>query len=108
MEHPYIQYMYSYPHKMAYRALPDLEWKDYAGRLSGGKNSLYVHIPFCQYKCGYCNLFSLAGQKLQQMEAYVSAMERQALSGRRQSSPSVSPAVKPRRSSDRGGKSVDL
>ncbi len=78
MEHPYIQYMYSYPHKMAYRALPDLEWKDYAGRLSGGKNSLYFHIPFCQYKCGYCNLFSLAGQKLQQMEAYVSAMERQA------------------------------
>lgn len=78
MEHPYIQYMYSYPHKMAYRTLPELELRDYIGRLSGKENSLYFHIPFCQYKCGYCNLFSLAGQSRQQMEAYAAAMERHA------------------------------
>lgn len=78
MEHPYIQYMYSYPHKLAYRVLPKLDLRDYIGRLSGGENSLYFHIPFCQYKCGYCNLFSLAGQNRQQMEAYLAALERHA------------------------------
>lgn len=78
MESPYIQYMYSYPHKIAYRSLPGIDLKDYIGRLSGKENSLYFHIPFCQSKCGYCNLFSLAGQSVQQMERYVEAMGRHA------------------------------
>lgn len=79
MNHPYIQYMYSYPHKLAYRTLQGMHLKDYIGRLSGKENSLYFHIPFCQYKCGYCNLFSLAGQNEQQMEEYVKAMQRHAV-----------------------------
>ena len=44
----------------------------------GKENSLYFHIPFCQYKCGYCNLFSAAGQSEKWMQDYVEAMERQA------------------------------
>lgn len=75
---PYIQYMYSYPHKTAYGPLTGIRWEDYAGRLSGRENSLYFHIPFCQSKCGYCNLFSVAGQGEDLMEQYVEAMERQA------------------------------
>lgn len=75
---PYIQYMYSYPHKTAYGALSGIRWEDYAERLSGGENSLYFHIPFCESKCGYCNLFSVAGQRDTFMEQYVDAMERQA------------------------------
>ncbi len=78
MEYPYQQYMYSYPHKIAYRTLHGINLKEYLGRLSGSSNSLYFHIPFCQYKCGYCNLFSLAGQSMQQMERYVGAMGRHA------------------------------
>ncbi len=74
---PYIQYMYSYPHKTAYGPLTGIRWEDYAGRLSGRENSLYIHIPFCQSKCGYCNLFSVAGQGEDLMEQYVGAMERQ-------------------------------
>lgn len=74
MEYPYLQYMYSYPHKMAYQALHGIELKDYMGRLQGRQNSLYFHIPFCQSKCGYCNLFSLAGQPSSWMETYVDAM----------------------------------
>ncbi len=75
---PYIQYMYSYPHKTAYGPLAGIRWEDYAGRLSRRENSLYIHIPFCQSKCGYCNLFSVAGQGEDLMEQYVEAMERQA------------------------------
>lgn len=78
----YIQYMYSYPHKTAYRRLKDIYLQDYMGQLSGGRAeagcSLYFHIPFCQYKCGYCNLFSLAGASGGFMEEYVDSMERQA------------------------------
>lgn len=74
---PYIQYMYSYPHKTAYGPLTGVHLKDYAGRLSDSENSLYFHIPFCKSKCGYCNLFSVTGQKEAFMEKYVDAMERQ-------------------------------
>lgn len=78
MMDPYVQYMYSYPHKTAYGPLEGIYLKDYIDKLSGSDNSLYFHIPFCQSKCGYCNLFSVAGQKKEFMEEYVDAMERQA------------------------------
>ncbi len=78
MKYPYVQYMYSYPHKKAYQTFSETDLKRYIHRLSGRENSLYIHIPFCQYKCGYCNLFSLAGKNERQMEAYVEAMERHA------------------------------
>ena len=75
---PYLQYMYSYPHKTAYGPLYGVRLEQYADRLSGSENSLYFHIPFCQSKCGYCNLFSVTGQSEAAMEQYVGAMERQA------------------------------
>lgn len=78
MEDIYQQYMYSYPHKTAYRPLCGVHLKDYLGKLAGKENSLYFHIPFCQYKCGYCNLFSAAGLGEQWMYDYVDAMERHA------------------------------
>ncbi len=77
IENPYIQYMYSYPHKTAYRRLQNIDIKAFLGYLKNRENSLYFHVPFCQYKCGYCNLFSLAGQSEELMEQYVEAMERQ-------------------------------
>lgn len=78
IDNPYVQYMYSYPHKTAYRRLDGIDLKTFFPYLAGQENSLYFHIPFCQYKCGYCNLFSLAGQPESMMEQYVDAMERQA------------------------------
>ncbi len=75
---PYEQYMYSYPHKTAYRPLKGISLTDYTGRLSGGTCSLYIHIPFCESKCGYCNLFSVAGQDRSMMEAYVQAVKKHA------------------------------
>lgn len=71
------QYMYSYPHKTAYRKLEGIRFDDYRKYLQGRKNSLYFHIPFCETKCGYCNLFSVAGQDGDYMNRYLDAMEEQ-------------------------------
>lgn len=74
---PYIQYMYSYPHKTAYMPLDNLDVRDYFSCLLSQESSLYVHVPFCQYKCGYCNLFSVAGGNDCLMENYINAIGRQ-------------------------------
>ncbi len=74
---PYIQYMYSYPHKTAYRPLEAVNLRDYAERLQGPGHGLYLHIPFCQGKCGYCNLFSVTGANDEDMEHYLDTLERQ-------------------------------
>lgn len=58
---PYQAYSYSYPHKTAYRTL-DMPrslrdaWRDEDRRAL----FLYLHIPFCSHRCGFCNLFALA------------------------------------------------
>jgi oxygen-independent coproporphyrinogen III oxidase len=58
---PYQAYSYSYPHKTAYRpfaeplALSEVWAGDHRSALF-----LYMHIPFCSYRCGFCNLFALA------------------------------------------------
>lgn len=72
---PYIQYMYSYPHKTAYRPLKGISLGDYAHVLSGRGHGLYLHIPFCQAKCGYCNLFSVWGMGLETISLYLDAVE---------------------------------
>lgn len=73
---PYQQYMYSYPHKTAYGPLEGIHVRDYIDRLPGRENSLYIHIPFCESKCGYCNLFSVTGQEDLFVDQYIDAMER--------------------------------
>lgn len=74
----YQQYMYSYPHKTAYGPLEEIRLDDYKSHLEiDCINSLYFHMPFCETKCGYCNLFSLAGQSSAIVEDYLAAMKRQ-------------------------------
>lgn len=73
----YIQYMYSYPHKTAYRALENVNLRDYFFNLEGEGHSLYLHLPFCESKCGYCNLFSVTGYNQIQMDDYIDAVLRQ-------------------------------
>ncbi len=75
-QNPYLQYMYSYPHKTAYRPLENLSLKEYAPLFAGGGHGLYLHIPFCETKCGYCNLFSVAGEDAA-ADRYLDAVERQ-------------------------------
>ncbi len=73
---PYIQYMYSYPHKTAYRQM-QADLRQYVHYLRGGGHGLYLHIPFCQARCGYCNLFSVAAQGKEAVNRYLDAVERQ-------------------------------
>lgn len=83
MNHPsqqrYVDYMYSYPHKTAYRPFPSpMPLAPYLQRLEGRKASLYFHIPFCSHKCGYCNLFSLQTNSTERIAAYLQTLHRQA------------------------------
>lgn len=61
-ENPYQCYLYSYPHKTAYRqfAEPIPLQQAIADREQDAAH-LYVHIPYCQSRCGYCNLFTTIG-----------------------------------------------
>ncbi|MFJ8086535.1 STM4012 family radical SAM protein [Streptomyces sp. NPDC096205] len=76
---PYQSYVYAYPHKTAYRKLPDrpllrMEWE------AEPKDalSLYLHIPFCEVRCGFCNLFTRIGAPDGLAGAYLDALDRQA------------------------------
>lgn len=76
---PYESYVYAYPHKTAYRPLsprPALRtlWADEPKDAL----SLYLHIPFCEVRCGFCNLFTRIGAPDGLTTAYLDALERQA------------------------------
>jgi oxygen-independent coproporphyrinogen III oxidase len=77
---PYQAYTYAYPHKTVYRIFDEpiaLEtaWK------SEDRSSLflYIHLPFCEMRCGFCNLFTLVNAEQSLETAYLNALERQAL-----------------------------
>ena len=55
----YDGYAYAYPHKTAYRPLdPPVSLAD-AWQFEDKQNLfLYVHLPFCEMRCGFCNLFT--------------------------------------------------
>ncbi|WP_329205295.1 STM4012 family radical SAM protein [Streptomyces sp. NBC_00683] len=80
---PYRSYVYAYPHKTAYRPL--------AGHPAGrpllrelwaaepkDALSLYLHIPFCEIRCGFCNLFTRIGAPDELTTRYLDALDRQA------------------------------
>ncbi|MFB9462768.1 STM4012 family radical SAM protein [Streptomyces cinereospinus] len=76
---PYRHYVYAYPHKTAYRALEDRPhlaglWADEPKDAL----SLYLHIPFCEIRCGFCNLFTRVGAPDGLTGAYLDALDRQA------------------------------
>ncbi|MEQ8791336.1 MAG: STM4012 family radical SAM protein [Pirellulaceae bacterium] len=53
-------YAYAYPHKTSYRRLePPVRLSE--AWESEGKDALflYVHLPFCEMRCGFCNLFTV-------------------------------------------------
>ncbi|MEU9919871.1 STM4012 family radical SAM protein [Streptomyces griseoluteus] len=76
---PYQSYVYAYPHKTAYRELDDrpLLRDLWAGEPKDAL-SLYLHVPFCEVRCGFCNLFTRIGAPDGLTGAYLDALERQA------------------------------
>ena len=74
----YLGYMYSYPHKTAYREFsPPVQIATYLTEMTGREGGLYFHIPFCTHKCGFCNLFSCTGHGKNLIDQYLCAMQRQ-------------------------------
>ncbi|GAB2879291.1 STM4012 family radical SAM protein [Streptomyces mayteni] len=76
---PYQHYVYAYPHKTAYRELthrPRLA-DVWAGE-SRQALSFYAHIPFCEVRCGFCNLFTRVGAPEGLTGRYLDALDRQA------------------------------
>ena len=74
----YQAYSYSYPHKTAYRPLAQSE--DLLALWQQQKLEslfLYVHIPFCSMRCGFCNLFTLIKPDKTLPDLYLDALERQ-------------------------------
>ena len=80
---PYQGYVYAYPHKTAYQYLdPPRPLRDaWAAEPQAGL-FLYVHVPFCTMRCGFCNLFTTANPKDGLVGLYLDALRQQALATR--------------------------
>ena len=76
---PYQAYSYSYPHKTSYRAFdPPVSLAEAWRNEDRSALLLYLHVPFCEQRCGFCNLFTQVQPKQDVVAAYLDALERQA------------------------------
>jgi oxygen-independent coproporphyrinogen-3 oxidase len=76
-DNAYPGYVYGYPHKKAYRPLtpraPEEVWRDEP------RDALfcYVHVPFCNQRCSFCNLFTFVPGDDSPADRYLEALARQ-------------------------------
>ncbi|MBL1199716.1 MAG: coproporphyrinogen III oxidase family protein [Nostoc sp. GBBB01] len=76
---PYQAYVYSYPHKTAYRPLtPPIYLPELWTQQDRQALFLYIHIPFCEMRCGFCNLFTTVSHNEDFISQYVHTLQRQA------------------------------
>ena len=76
---PYQGYVYAYPHKTAYRPLaPQPALTEVWAEEDKRALFLYLHVPFCEVRCGFCNLFTRTGATEELTTAYLDALSRQA------------------------------
>ena len=74
----YEQYTYSYPHKHSYRILDKLNSLTTTWAEENKTNLFaYLHIPFCEMRCGFCNLFTIANPK-EGVGKYLASLQREA------------------------------
>ena len=75
----YLSYAYAYPHKTAYRTFdPPVDLRALWSDEDRSALFLYLHVPFCEQRCGFCNLFTQVQPKGDVLVHYVEALERQA------------------------------
>jgi oxygen-independent coproporphyrinogen-3 oxidase len=75
-------FVYCYPVRSAYRPLPsrwtvDRIWEEDEDNSPSRGLNLYLHVPFCRYKCGFCNLYTVISRDVDVYDAYTSALCRQ-------------------------------
>src|SRR5260221_8401575 len=77
---PYVAYAYAYPHKTAYRPFASpVPLRELWANERRDALFLYLHVPFCEMRCGFCNLFTLTRPKDGLASAYLAALRRQAV-----------------------------
>src|SRR5688572_12158890 len=75
----YQAYSYSYPHKTAYREFTQpVDLKSAWAKEKRDALFLYLHIPFCEMRCGFCNLFTTSNPEVSFEREYLNTLERQA------------------------------
>ncbi|OAI48389.1 coproporphyrinogen III oxidase [Planctomycetaceae bacterium SCGC AG-212-F19] len=76
---PFQGYSYAYPHKTAYRPLAPAVRLD---ELWAGERHdalfLYLHVPFCEMRCAFCNLFTQPRPQDDVVNAYLTTLRRHA------------------------------
>src|SRR5947207_14089946 len=82
--HPVLQgsayraYVYAYPHKTAYRPFAPRALREVWADEARSGLFLYVHVPFCTMRCGFCNLFTTPNPNDPLVALYLDALRRQA------------------------------
>ncbi len=76
-------YAYSYPHKHSYRRLEPVSLEKLWAPEKKDALFLYIHLPFCEMRCGFCNLFTIANPQENIVDAYLNTLELQAKTIRR-------------------------
>ncbi len=72
-------YLYSYPHKTAYRNFEEkLDLKELWATEKKHALYLYTHIPFCRMKCSFCNLFTVSHPKEDLVNLYLKKIQLEA------------------------------
>jgi len=75
----FVAYTYSYPHKTAYRTLtPPIPLNELWGAENRDSLFFYLHVPFCEFRCGFCNLFTEAKPAAHVAGTYLAALQREA------------------------------
>lgn len=75
---PYQGYAYAYPHKTAYRALsPPRPLQGVWAQEPRDAVFLYLHVPYCEMRCGFCNLFTMVDGTGEAHDRTLDAVERQ-------------------------------
>ncbi len=75
----YNSYSYAYPHKTAYRPLdPLIDLATVWAQERKEALFLYLHIPFCEMRCGFCNLFTQTNAGGDLVTAYLNTLAREA------------------------------
>jgi oxygen-independent coproporphyrinogen-3 oxidase len=77
-DNAYPGYVYGYPHKKAYRALtPPRSLTDVWADEPRHALFCYVHVPFCNQRCSFCNLFTFVPAGESPTIAYLDALARE-------------------------------
>lgn len=75
-------FVYCYPPRSSYRQLASSRsmeaiWREDLEHSLTRELNLYLHVPFCRYKCGFCNLYTVTSTDEELYDAYVDALCRE-------------------------------